>query len=103
MKNWKKIEEEFPCLMKNKHKELSEKFNMKMTECFCENCKLKAFFKKQFLELIKDIVGEVSNKVLYIGEELPETLCADKRPKFVLLGNPDELIKEIKAHLLLEK
>lgn len=34
-------------------------------------------------------------KILYIGEELPESLLNDKRPKFIVLGTPDELIKDV--------
>lgn len=33
-------------------------------------------------------------KILFIGEELPEAIAKDPRPKFVLLGTPQELIDE---------
>ena len=35
------------------------------------------------------------NRLLYIGEEIPESLVNDKRPKFMLLGVPADLIKEL--------
>ena len=34
------------------------------------------------------------NKILYIGNEIPESLMSDKRPKFILLGTPQEFIDE---------
>jgi len=34
------------------------------------------------------------NKIVYIGDEIPQSLTKDKRPKFVLLGTPKELIDE---------
>lgn len=35
------------------------------------------------------------NKILYIGEEIPESLMNDPRPKFILLGSPQQLIDEV--------
>lgn len=36
-------------------------------------------------------------KILYIGEELPETLANDPRTKFVVLGTPQEFIDEVNS------
>ena len=36
----------------------------------------------------------ITNKILYIGEKIPISLLIDKRPKFILLGTPRELIEE---------
>ena len=36
------------------------------------------------------------DKIVYIGNEIPETLTEDSRPKFVLLGTPQQLIDEMK-------
>ena len=33
-------------------------------------------------------------KILFIGEEIPMSLVKDKRPKFILLGTPQQLIDE---------
>jgi hypothetical protein len=37
----------------------------------------------------------IRNRLLYIGEEIPTSLVDDSRPKFILLGNPAELIREV--------
>jgi len=34
------------------------------------------------------------DRILFIGEELPESLLNDKRPKFVVLGTPQDVIEE---------
>lgn len=36
----------------------------------------------------------IQERILYIGEEIPESLMKDKRPKFILLGTPQEFIDE---------
>ena len=41
---------------------------------------------------MKKIEQLLLNKILYIGEEIPNSLAQDKRPKFILLGTPQELI-----------
>ena len=33
-------------------------------------------------------------KILYIGNDIPEPLVNDKRPKFIVLGTPQEFIDE---------
>jgi hypothetical protein len=39
----------------------------------------------------------VLNRIVYIGNEIPESLAEDDRPKFVLLGIPQEFIEEVEA------
>ena len=36
----------------------------------------------------------IRDKILYIGNEIPEGLISDKRPKFIVLGTPQEFIDE---------
>lgn len=36
----------------------------------------------------------MQEKILYIGNEIPESLMSDKRAKFILLGTPQEFIDE---------
>lgn len=36
------------------------------------------------------------DRILYIGEEIPGSVADDERPKFVLLGTPQELIDAVK-------
>jgi hypothetical protein len=43
---------------------------------------------------MKTIKQAILDKLLYIGEEIPSGVAEDKRPKFVLLGTPQELIDE---------
>lgn len=43
----------------------------------------------------KTVEQAILDKILYIGEEIPESLVNDKRPKFVVLGTPQELIDEV--------
>ncbi|MCX5781785.1 MAG: hypothetical protein NT145_03640 [Elusimicrobia bacterium] len=43
---------------------------------------------------MKKIKQAILDKILYIGEEIPSEIATDKRPKFVLLGTPQELIDE---------
>ena len=37
------------------------------------------------------------DRILYIGEEVPEFFTTDKRPKFILLGTPQELISYLES------
>ncbi len=41
---------------------------------------------------IKELEHHLSELILFIGDELPQALIEDKRPKFVMLGTPQELI-----------
>lgn len=41
---------------------------------------------------LEHIIGD---KTAYIGEDIPETLADDVRPKFVVLGTPEQLIQAI--------
>ena len=43
---------------------------------------------------MKTIEQAIRDKILYIGDEIPEALMIDKRPKFIVLGSPQELIDE---------
>jgi hypothetical protein len=43
---------------------------------------------------MKTINQAILDKILYIGEEIPEGVANDKRQKFVVLGTPQELIDE---------
>ena len=36
----------------------------------------------------------IRDKILYIGNEIPESLMSDKRSKFIVLGTPQEFIDE---------
>ena len=36
----------------------------------------------------------LQEKILYIGNEIPESLMSDKRPKFIVFGTPQEFIDE---------
>ena len=36
----------------------------------------------------------IRDKILYIGNEIPASLILDKRPKFIILGTPQEFIDE---------
>lgn len=45
---------------------------------------------------IKEKVEEVlRNRILYIGDEVPNFFTKDKRSKSIYLGNPSEMIEEI--------
>jgi hypothetical protein len=43
---------------------------------------------------MKTITQAILDKILYIGDKIPEAVAEDKRPKFVVLGTPQELIDE---------
>lgn len=43
---------------------------------------------------MKTVEQAILDKILYIGDKLPESLLDDPRPKFVVLGTPQELIDE---------
>lgn len=43
---------------------------------------------------IKTVEQAILDKILYIGEEIPEVFTTDNRPKFIVLGTPQELIDE---------
>lgn len=38
---------------------------------------------------------EMLNRILYIGEKIPESLLDDSRSKFILLGTPQEFIDSV--------
>ena len=44
---------------------------------------------------MKNIQEIISNRLLYIGNEIPESIAKDTHSKFVLLGYPHELIDEL--------
>lgn len=43
----------------------------------------------------KTLEQALLDKVVYIGDEIPQSLINDKRPKFIVLGTPQELIDEV--------
>ena len=43
------------------------------------------------------------DRILYIGNEIPETLMSDKRDKFIILGSPQEVIDETTAPAKLDE
>jgi len=92
MKNWKTIEEEF----------LKDFGSLKAVKCEPDGHPitedLLTFFKKQFLETIKDIVGEDEEMESWQYEQL------DPEDKQQMRGR-DNLRREqrLRAHLLLEK
>lgn len=45
----------------------------------------------------KTLEQAILDKIVYIGEEIPQSLVNDKRPKFIVLGTPQELIDEVNA------
>lgn len=53
-------------------------------------------------ELRDKIEQPFIDRILYIGEELPD-FSKDSRPKHLLLGYPDEIIKELEALIRQEK
>jgi len=48
----------------------------------------------------KTLEQAILDKILYIGNELPEAVANDERDKFVLLGSPVELIEEVEDNKL---
>lgn len=46
--------------------------------------------------MAKTVEQALLEKIVYIGNEVPTTLTTDKRPKFVVLGTPQEFIDETK-------
>jgi len=46
-------------------------------------------------KLKQSLAEALKNKILYIGNEIPEALMNDPRAKFIVLGNPQEIIDEV--------
>jgi hypothetical protein len=46
---------------------------------------------------------EIQDKILYIGNKIPKVLIYDNRPKFIVLGTPQEFIDEISVPETLNK
>ena len=44
--------------------------------------------------MMKTVEKAIRDKILYIGNEIPIALTKDPRPKFIVLGSPQELIDE---------
>lgn len=42
----------------------------------------------------KTIEESILKRIIYVGDKLPVSLLDDERPKFILLGNPQEVIDE---------
>lgn len=45
----------------------------------------------------KHVEAAMLDRILYIGEDLPENVAKDERPKFVLLGTPQEFLDSLPA------
>lgn len=43
---------------------------------------------------MKTVEQAILDKILYIGDKIPDGVAKDKRSKFVVLGTPQELIDE---------
>jgi len=43
---------------------------------------------------MKTIEQSLQDRILYIGNEIPESIAKDNRPKFIILGSPQEVIDE---------
>lgn len=50
----------------------------------------------------KNLEQALLDRIMYIGDELPEVIANDKRQKFVLLGTPQELIDEVTKPIIAE-
>lgn len=48
---------------------------------------------------MKTINQAILDKILYIGNDIPESLATDARAKFIVLGSPQELIDEVGGNL----
>lgn len=53
---------------------------------------LTQFISNKEREAQQKLEEALLQKILYIGEELPESVATDPRPKFVVLGTPNELL-----------
>lgn len=52
--------------------------------------------EKKFLEAVSQAMLD---KILYIGEEVPDYFVTDKKSKFILLGYPQEFLDYLKQQL----
>ena len=52
---------------------------------------------------MKTVEQAILDKILYIGEEIPNSVAKDERPKFVVLGTPQEFIDETSKKNLNDK
>jgi hypothetical protein len=55
------------------------------------------------MKKLKTVRQVILDKILYIGDEIPEVLMKDKRAKFILLGTPQEFIDETSVPEMLNK
>ena len=55
--------------------------------------------KIQYMRQESKLEQALLDNILYIGEEIPELLAKDKRPKFVVEGTPQEIINETKSNI----
>lgn len=44
---------------------------------------------------MKTIEQVLLDKIVYVGGELPEAVANDPRPKFIVLGTPQEFLDEV--------
>ena len=56
---------------------------------------IKSLLHEREEEMVKSFSDEMRDRILYIGDEIPDSLAKDKRDKFILLGIPDEVINKI--------
>jgi len=52
---------------------------------------------------MKTIEEAIRDKILYIGNDIPDGVAKDSRSKFVVLGTPQELIDETTKPIKFEK
>ncbi|MDI6788751.1 MAG: hypothetical protein QME51_10310 [Planctomycetota bacterium] len=52
-------------------------------------------FQQLFSKRLDGVEQELKDKILYIGNLLPQSLLTDTRPKYVVLGTPEGFLKEI--------
>ena len=48
---------------------------------------------------MKTIEQSLQDRILYIGDEVPDTFLTDTRSKCIFLGNPQEIIDEVNGKL----
>ncbi len=48
---------------------------------------------------MKTTEQSIRDRIFYIGDKLPQSVCEDTRPKFVVLGTPQEVIDETDAKI----
>lgn len=70
------------------------KAGLEQFDGYCWSCGEKQTIRSINMKKESKLEQVLLDKILYIGEEIPELLAKDKRPKFVVLGTPQEIINE---------